>query len=301
MRIATHNVLFLFGEGTHVHSGKEWHYSTELVESRISHFANLFLELDADILFLQEVASEDMLRRIVERMGGGYSWYLAEPDKYGVGNAVMSKSDLDCFSVPATNSLPVFVEGDEDTLGPRVFSRRDFVAVRMEHAGKPLLMLGVHFKAGFLVSEKDGAGSDIPMKYQLAATDGLIRSEFFRFAQARAARQAIDLFLADNPDGEIVIAGDYNAREGDVLYRIVKGVLKEGENFLVNATDMLPENERVGVNGKKLIDHVMLSGNLAECVKSVRTLNEGAKESRDIPPIPLAVRSDHPAVVVELT
>jgi len=38
MKIATHNIEFLFEEGTHTHSGKEWNYTKELVEARIPTF-----------------------------------------------------------------------------------------------------------------------------------------------------------------------------------------------------------------------------------------------------------------------
>ncbi|MEK7129278.1 MAG: peptide-methionine (R)-S-oxide reductase MsrB [Patescibacteria group bacterium] len=42
MKIATHNIEFLFEEGTHTHSGKEWNYTKEFVEARINHFSKLF-------------------------------------------------------------------------------------------------------------------------------------------------------------------------------------------------------------------------------------------------------------------
>lgn len=54
----------------------------------------------------------------------------------------------------------------------------------MEYARKPVLMLGIHLKAGFLVAMKDSNGKNLPMSDQLSAADGLIRSEFFRFALA---------------------------------------------------------------------------------------------------------------------
>lgn len=117
MKIATHNLLFLFNEGTHSHSGEEWVYSCELVEARIAHFGGLFAEIDADVVFLQELASESVLKRIIERSGIAYSYFLAEPDVNGVGNAVMYKGKCECFSIPATSALPVFVKGDTDALG----------------------------------------------------------------------------------------------------------------------------------------------------------------------------------------
>jgi endonuclease/exonuclease/phosphatase family metal-dependent hydrolase len=300
MKIATHNVLFLFDQGKHRHSGKDWTYTPELVEARIAHFAALFASLDADVLFLQEVASEDVLRRIIERSGVAYSYFLGKPDRTGVGNAVLYRGEFSCSSVPAVSELPVFVQGDEDTLGPRIFSRRDFVRVQGEYAGKPLLLLGLHLKAGFLMPLNSLERNEFPIKGQLAAADGLIRSEAFRFAQAKAARQAADSFVQEHSDGQVVVAGDFNARESDAPYRIIQGVLKELPDALVSATDTLPESERVSLSGRSPVDHILLSRELAGRITSVRILNDGPREAKDVPPLATAVGSDHSPVLVEL-
>ena len=212
----------------------------------------------------------------------------------------MYKGMCECFSIPATSALPVFVEGDSDTLGQRVFSRRDFVGLKMEYAGKPVLMLGIHLKAGFLVAMKDSDGKNLPMFDQLSAADGLIRSEFFRFAQARKAREVIDGFLIENPNGEVVAAGDFNARDGDVPLRIVQGVLKGTDDSLGDAADWLPESERISFGGRKLVDHILLSSRMAGGIHGVRILSQGEKPAKDVSPTPTAIGSDHPPLVVEI-
>ena len=95
MKIATHNVEFLFEEGTHSHSGKKWNYKKELVEARIDHFSKLFSEINADILLLQEVASQSVIERIIAKTRIDYSYFFANPDKNGVGNVVLYKQ-RDC-------------------------------------------------------------------------------------------------------------------------------------------------------------------------------------------------------------
>lgn len=131
MKIVTHNIEFLFGEGAHFHSGKEWNYTKELVEARIEHFSKLFFEINADILLLQEIASKSVIERIIARTGMDYSCFFATSDQNGVGNVVLYKQkNAVCESIPATSALPVFIEGDVDTIGPRIWSRRDFVHMK---------------------------------------------------------------------------------------------------------------------------------------------------------------------------
>ena len=117
MKIATHNIEFLFEEGIHTHSGKEWSYTKELVEARIEHFSKLFSEINADIILLQEIASKSVIERIIARTGIDYSYFFAAPDQNGVGNVVLYKQkDAVCESIPAPTSLPVFVEGESMSL-----------------------------------------------------------------------------------------------------------------------------------------------------------------------------------------
>jgi endonuclease/exonuclease/phosphatase family metal-dependent hydrolase len=308
MRIATHNVEFLFGEGEHEHSGQTWNYTKEYVTARIEHLGKLYSEIDADILFLQEVASAEVIARIIERTGKSYYSYLATPDVNGVGNAVLYKQkDAVCESIPArTESLPVFIEGDEDTIAERIWSRRDFVGIETLYEGKPLHLFGLHIKANFLVGQKDAADETLPMTTQITSADGLIRSELFRFSQARKMRQVIDELFAGNHDAAILIAGDFNADERNTVYRIISGVIKDAPDSLTSASVTMPKEKRftVGKNGNKaLIDHILLSKNLEQRMTSVRILNENLPDivgCKNVPPAPSCVESDHFPIVVEL-
>ncbi|MCX6719257.1 MAG: hypothetical protein NTZ38_02690, partial [Candidatus Taylorbacteria bacterium] len=145
MKIATFNVEFLFGEGEHKHSGKTWFYSPDYVEARVNHLAKVISDIDADFLFLQEVASADTLERIIAKTGKNYSYFLATPDNRSVGNAVIYKpTDSKVESIPAVTDFPVMVEGDTDSIGPKLHSRRAFVHLSTTYNGKQYKIMTVN-------------------------------------------------------------------------------------------------------------------------------------------------------------
>lgn len=306
MRIATHNLEFLFEEGTHAHSGKEWNYTKELVESRIDHFSKLFSEINADILLLQEVASKSVIERIIEKTGIDYSYFFATPDQNGVGNVVLYKQkDAICESIPALTSLPVFIEGDTDVIGSRIWSRRDFVHIETTWQGKKLHVVGVHIKANFLMPEKNTAGEAHPMKTQITAADGLIRSEVFRFSQAKKLRELIDTFFSIDSDALVVVGGDYNAEENYAVYRIIRGVVNDNPDTLIATSEKVEEEKRFSslsttLGRKRLLDYFLISKNLETHLAGVQILNENISDNKNVAPNPTLVGSDHAPVIIEL-
>jgi endonuclease/exonuclease/phosphatase family metal-dependent hydrolase len=305
MKIATHNVEFLFGEGEHTFQGKKWNFTKEYVEGRIEYLANLYSKIDADILFLQEVASEDVIKRIIAKVGKDYSYFLATPDRSGVGNAVLYKSqDCVCDSIPTTSAMPVFMEGDIDTLGPRIPSRRDFVKVTTTYKGNPLYLFGLHLKAKFLVPLKDSNKIDHAIETQVDAADAFIRSEMFTLAQARKMREVVDQALASDPKSAVIVAGDFNAVEKDASFRIVRGELKDRSDSLISLSGKIPRSDCFSFcrsNGEKIyIDHILFSKNLEPHAKSLQILNSGLSRHDYISPNRSFVESDHAPVVLEL-
>ncbi len=306
MKIATHNIEFLFGEGVHTHSGKEWNYTKEHVEARIEHFSRLFSEIDADILLLQEIASKDVIERIIARTGIDYSYFFGTPDQNGVGNVVLYKQkDTVGKSIPAVASLPVFVEGDSDTLGARIWSRRDFVHLEMTWNGHRLHVVNVHIKANFLVPEKNTINEVKPMTSQIAMADGLIRSEVFRFSQAKKLRELINTFFAADPEAFVVVGGDYNAEENHSVYRIIQGVQVDAPDTLLGAGERVEAAERFSsltttLGRKRLLDHVLISKGLMSHLTSVQILNKDISEIKNSAPNPTLVGSDHAPVIIEL-
>lgn len=305
MKIATFNVEFLFNEGEHKHSGKTWTYTKEYVEARIEHLATQFSQIDADILFLQEVASEEVIKRIIEKTGKNYSYFIATPDKFNVGNAVLYKShDCICESIPATTDYPVFIDGDIDAIGHRIYSRRAFIHLTTTYKNKPLHLFGLHLNSRFFVHLRDKDLIPKETKTQIEAADALIRSESFRFVQARKMRQVIDSVFSTDKDAFIAVMGDFNSLEKETPFRVIKGEFDSHGDSLISLASQISEDKRysfIGDNGKKLIDYILISKPLETSVKSFDILNETLSQHSNQIPTPTFVKSDHAPLVVEFT
>ncbi len=305
MKIATYNVEFLFDEGEQKHSGKVWIYTKEYVAARVEYLANKLSEIDADIIFLQEVASESVVKKIIDRTGKNYLYFIAIPDKSGVGNAVMYKSkDCICESIPTTTDFPVFAEGDTDSIGSRIYSRRAFVHLTTKYNDKPIHLFGLHLNARFFVHMQDKNKMPVEAKSQIEAADSLMRCEIFRFVQARKMRQVIDgLFLADK-GAQIFVAGDFNSTIRETPFRTILGEFTTHDDSLVQLTSRIPIEKRYSFigdyDGKKLIDHVLISKNLDSSVKSFTILNADLVNHKNEWPKPSFVESDHAPLVLEL-
>jgi endonuclease/exonuclease/phosphatase family metal-dependent hydrolase len=317
MKIATFNVEFLFDEGKHKHSGTTWMYPKEYVAGRVEHLAKVISDIDADVIFLQEVASENVIKRIVEKIAIGksndvnYSYFLAEPDKRGVGNAVIYRlKDCNVESIPAITGFPVMVEGDADMLGPKLYSRRAFVSLTTMYKGKPLHLFGLHLNSRFFVHLQSATGVPLPTETQMQAADGLIRSEVFRSIQARKMRQVIDELFVNDHTAQIAVMGDFNSLERETPFRIIVGEFTTHDDALISpASTMVPSEKRYsfigddngdGKNGKKLIDYILISKPLEVEIKSFQIYNETLSHHNNKPPVPTFIESDHAPVVVEL-
>lgn len=304
MKVATYNVEFLFGEGLHAHSGNAWVYTKEFVEARILHLAADISRIDADIMFIQELGTEDVLGRILKKVDKGYSYFIAAPDKNGIGNAVIYKSkDCICSSIPARADMPVFVEGDRDGLGGRIWSRRDFIQVTTSYDGKPMHLIGLHLKSTFAMPEERADGTFLPMDTQALIADGLVRSEFFRLSQAKKVREVIDRFFAADPAAAVIVAGDFNAEERDIIGRLIRGAISSAPDSLVSAIERVPPERRFSSfkhGRKKLLDHIIFSKSLEGRVASFAIMNEDLKDSDEAVYSMSHVESDHPPLVLEL-
>ena len=304
MRISTFNVEFLFSAGEHNHSGHMWTYTPEYVSARMDHLAAQFAKINADILFLNEIASKEVLEKIIAKCGIDYKYFIANPDRNGIGNAVIFKDkNCICESIPAVSAMPVMMVGDTDVIGPRIYSRRDFVHLTTTFNEKPLDIFGLHLKARWMIREKNENMTDRPIKTELEAADGMIRSEMFTLAQARRMRELVsETFIADKK-AQVAVLGDFNAQERDPAMRIIRGELSNREDSLVEPPKNVATDRRYsfyGTHGRKQIDHILLSRSLAERVKSFDILNENLSYHSNKPPFPNAIESDHAPLMVEL-
>jgi exonuclease III len=306
MKIATYNVEFLFDEGEHKHSGKVWIYTKEYVAARVECLANIFSKIDADVLFLQEVASENVIQKIIDKTGKNYSFFIAETDKSDVGNAVIYKSkDCVCESIPAVTDFPVFVEGDVDTIGSRIHSRRAFVHLTTKYKNKDLHLFGLHLNSRFFVHLKDEKMLPIESVSQIEAADSLMRCEIFRFIQARKMRQVIDELFSKNKDAQIGVMGDFNSIVRETPFRTIQGEFTTHDDSLIPVTSRISIEKRYSFvgeyDGRKLIDYILISKNLDSSVKSFNILNENLVNHKNEPPQPSFVESDHAPLVLELS
>jgi exonuclease III len=293
MKIATYNLCFLYGVGVHKHSGKDYMFNEDFVGKRIDYFAKAFTDINADILFVQELGSEEVLKRIIEKMDGKYKYFIAEPDVNGVGNAVLYRLDnCECESIPSKTNLPVFISGDQDILGSRMYSRRDFVHLKTTYMNKPIHFLGIHIKSNFLVPEVDIDGAAKPMTSQMQMADGRIRSEIFRFSQAKKIREVVDAFFEEDPLANVIVLGDVNSKPKLPVFTIIQGEIKNNPDYLIPITSRIPE--------EKLVDHVLVSKSLEQQVSNIEMFNKYLVEYKNSDQFPYFVESDHPAIILEL-
>jgi exonuclease III len=265
MKIGTYNLKFLFDEGVRLHSGKERTFTADFVARRFEYFAEQFDILNADILFLQELGDESALQKIIKQTKDDYSYFIAEPDKYGVGNAVIYKSSLNCScsSIPTNTTLPVFDEQDKDNLGPRVWSRRDYVKLETKYNKQTLTLLGVHVKSRFLMFKNlsSFSGNEERMS-QIAHADGIIRSEIFRFAQVKRLRELVDEVFSDDVNSLLGVVGDFNMSNRPMMFKILTG----------NVRDQFDELKRLTPIDN--FDGVCVSKKLEEYVSSIEIHSE---------------------------
>ncbi|MDO8571628.1 MAG: endonuclease/exonuclease/phosphatase family protein [bacterium] len=286
MRIGTYNLQFLFDEGVRLHSGKEYTFTAEFVEKRFAFFAKQFDTLNADIIFLQEIGDESALQKILKQTKDAYAYFIAQPDKYGVGNAVVYRKDLKCAcsSEPTNARLPVFNEKDEDILGSRMWSRRDYIKLETTYKGKPLVLFGVHVKSKFLMYKEGASFPESPETVtQVDAADAIIRSEMFRYSQVKRIRELVNAVFAAHQDSQVAVLGDINTTESTEMFKIIIGKLKDRDDTLVHAF------------GSDTVDHVFISRSLVKEVVGKDIFNESI-----VPASPDSIGSDHAPIVIEL-
>ncbi|MDP4001064.1 MAG: hypothetical protein Q8P83_02385 [bacterium] len=286
MRIGTYNLKFLFDEGTRLHSGKEHTFTADFVEKRFAFFAKQFDTLNADILFLQELGDESALQKILKQTRNDYSYFIAASDKYGVGNAVIYKKDLECVcsSVPTNASLPVFNEKDNDNLGSRIWSRRDYIKLVTKYKNKPLTLFGVHVKSRFLMYREGVSFPESPETLtQVDFADAIIRSEMFRLSQAKKIRELVDKVFDTDQDSQVAVLGNFNTPESSEMFKIIAGNKKDRYDTLIQ------------ILGSGTVDHILISKSLKKYVLDKKIFSESV-----FPDSPDSIGSDHAPILVEL-
>jgi|GEM_PF-1241095 endonuclease/exonuclease/phosphatase family metal-dependent hydrolase len=310
MKIGTFNLRDLFEEGHQFRFyAEEVTYTADFIQRRIDSIATTIRKIDADILFLQEVASEKVLARIVAQTKLQYSTFVGGPDRRGIANAALYRlADCSCSTISTESQLPVFVEGDEDLYGTRInnIPRREFIRLETTYRDLPLTLIGVHLKATTGMAKRDRTGKTIKLDVvtQIDAADSLIRSALTRLSQARKLREVADaLFAKEGNAAQAVILGDFNALEYAELLRIIKGELEESPTTLFDACDEIPERKRyshIKLGKKRLIDHILVSRSVQQLIRAVAILNKKLRDQTTETAGQFIVESDHAPIVMEL-
>jgi endonuclease/exonuclease/phosphatase family metal-dependent hydrolase len=262
--LATFNVLNLFDAHDDPYYLDEG--TDPKPEAQLAKLAEMIRRVDADVLALQEVENENVLKQFVDtRLGDmGYRNVVSFPsnDRRGIECSVVTRLPVG----PVTSYRFVdFTDGSGSTLR----YQRDLLRVRILPPEAPAFdVFVVHFK-----SKRGGE-----------ASSGRVRT-----AEAAHARQVLDEALTADPMSLFVICGDFNDTFDSPSVKAVRG---EGPTALRDFLHDVPKST-VTFNRapyRSMIDFVFASPAMAE---------RYVKESYHvIPSSPAEGGSDHNPVVV---
>src|ERR1700759_5253538 len=124
LSLATYNVKDLFDA-----TSRE---EEERLERKLDVLAAIIAKLDADVLALQEVSSEAVVRRLCEKLpdGGGYSApMVGTADARGIRCAILARLPVKSWNLHTASHLefPRFYQDDEPPFGARIPLRRGIV------------------------------------------------------------------------------------------------------------------------------------------------------------------------------
>ncbi len=212
--------------------------------------------LDIDVLVLQEVEHEAVLNELNdEELDGAYDHIrvIDANDPRGIDVGVMSKIALDQV---ITHQDELFAELS-DLDGPKYRYARDCLEMRLTFNGRPLALLGVHYKA---------KQNDDPQK---------------RLAEAQHTRGIADGITAAAPQTGILILGDFNDLPDSPPYLATVG---QEPDLYQNAADAVAPADRWTFeyqNAHELVDQQMVNGLLHQRLDeaSVRILHSPEAEA----------------------
>ena len=299
------------------------------LEAKLDTLGAILAEADADVVALQEVGSEAVVRALGlraaaaaaargDRARAPFRPYtdavIGAADARGIRCALLSRLPVVESEVRTAPHLefPAFVVGDPPPFGTRIPLRRAVVRARVEAGalGKVDVIV-VHFKSNRPMALQDEAGTPLPPTTSRAYAEGHLRSLICRTAEALFVRGMVDDLVLDDPARHVVVAGDLNDHAASLVVRTVSG---GGPMALVRCADTVPQASRFSIlryGAPQQIDHVLASPGLSQHLQSARFLNDGLRDhsaftregtrdgardgSTEEPP---SADSDHAALVV---
>ncbi len=299
LRIATHNLLDFFEPDAEMPPG--W------LAAKLAFVAAGLRRANADVVALQEVGSEALVRRLVESEVPelGYTHVAFAPgDRRGIRCAILSRLPVLETHVHAAASLrfPRFVESDPEPFGERIPLRRPLVHVRVDSSLGPVDVVTLHFKSKLGRHMQDASGQDVLDASARGYAEAQLRSLVLRSAEALFVRGLVDGLLTEGHD-KLAVLGDYNDTLDSLPVQIVRGTGRDLDPALVlePAAARVPEDRRFTArhgSTPQIIDHVLLSPALAARLHTCEIFNEELRDHGPYDPeAPPATDSDHALVL----
>jgi predicted extracellular nuclease len=294
VRLATFNLKDFFDPRSPEEEG--------IVATKCGHVASCLQAVNADVVALQEVASNALVEGLLARdlAGCGYGRPLFGPrDKRGIGLALLSRLTVlesKVFS-PYELGFPRFVDSDPEPFPNRIPLRRGVLHITVDGGELgPVDVITVHFKSKLGAPMRNEAGEAILDISAVGRAEAALRALVARSAEALHLRKLVDALLA-TPDRKICALGDFNDTIGSLPLSIVTGIGTPPEATLVSCLETVPVERRFSVlhrGTRELIDQILVSPALAHRFRSADILNAALRDhGPHDPAAPLAPDSDH--------
>jgi len=294
LRIATFNLKDFFDP----RAPEEEH----IVGTKRAHVAERLSLAGADVVALQEVASDQLIEGLVGRelASLGYQPPLFGPrDKRGIGCALLSRLPVIESKVFASYQLPFprFVDSDPEPFPNRIPLRRGVVQLTVD-AG-PLGhvdVITVHFKSKLGAPMRNEAGEPFIDGSAVGRGEAALRSLISRSAEALHLRRLLDGLIA-TPGRKVCALGDFNDTVASLPLQIVLGVGAAPEAAFSSCLELVPQDRRFSVlhrGERELIDQILVSAGLSPHLRAANIDNAALRDhGPHEPDAPLAPDSDH--------
>ena len=271
-------------------------------DAKLTELATQLARADADVVALQEIASEHALIRLLAKVPRGHDYahvLLALPDKRGIRNAIVSRLPFVTKEVHTAQEIPfpVFREGDAAPFPKRIPLRRGVPHVCIDVAGLGAVeIMTAHFKSKLPAHLVRPDGTTREPTTEAARAESLVRSLVLRAAEALYVRGLVDDALARTPN--VALLGDLNDTIDSVPLQIVLGA---AEGALFACAEIIPREARFSTlhaGRKRQIDHVLVSAELRDRLLGAELFNESLQDHGPLVPgaAPTA-DSDHALLV----
>jgi endonuclease/exonuclease/phosphatase family metal-dependent hydrolase len=282
-----------------------------VLPQKLAFIARALARCDADVVGLQEVGGEELVRAVLEQPEAprGYGEpLLGAADARGIRCALLSRLRIGSARVHTASALPfpAFVAGDPSPFGARLPLRRGIVHARVDAVGVgPVDVMVVHFKSPRPVAERDASGREregLGQASPRAKAEGTLRSLVWRAAEALHVRGIVDEVLrstaGEQGPARVVVIGDMNDTPDSPVLRTLRAW---GDGALFDCTSNIEDSARFSLihDGRRTqLDHILASAGLYSRLQSARFLNEELREHEgSVEADAMTVDSDHAALV----